>query len=276
MVVSNPATSTTTGWPVGFWASELTHAYDMFQEEGFDITIASPLGGKVAIDSLSDPRDQSGYSKDDKISLRYLQDRDFIKLLDNTKKVSELSSDDYDAIVVAGGQGPMFTFKNATGLQNKFLEFYKKGKVSGSRKLSFTEGKKMMWRTDDMKSCPIDVGFEILAKKFAALIIRDMISLNSTKFNQFLASIQGIRPKVLSIRLKELEESGLIERKIYHERPIRIEYYLTEKGKAVKPILDQMAMFSLRYCHNSVFADGKPRSETTLHNIIKTNISQYV
>ena len=132
MVVSNPATSTTTGWPVGFWASELTHAYDMFQEEGFDITIASPLGGKVAIDSLSDPRDQSGYSKDDKISLRYLQDRDFIKLLDNTKKVSELSSDDYDAIVVAGGQAPMFTFKNATGLQNKFLEFYKKGKVSAA------------------------------------------------------------------------------------------------------------------------------------------------
>jgi putative intracellular protease/amidase len=132
MVLSNPAISTTTGWPVGFWASELTHAYERFQEEGFDITIASPLGGKVAIDSLSDPRDQSGYSKDDKISLRYLQDSNFVKLLDNTKKVSELSSDDYDAIVVAGGQGPMFTFKNATGLQDKFLEFYNRGKVSAA------------------------------------------------------------------------------------------------------------------------------------------------
>ena len=132
MVVSNPAISTTTGWPVGFWASELTHAYDKFQEEGFDITIASPLGGKVVVDSLSDPRDQSGYSKDDKVSLRYLQNSNFVKLLDNSKKVSELSSNDYDAIVVAGGQGPMFTFKNATGLQDKFLEFYNKGKISAA------------------------------------------------------------------------------------------------------------------------------------------------
>ena len=67
------------------------------------ITIASPLGGKVVVDSLSDPRDQSGYSKDDKISLHYLQDSNFVKLLDNTKKVSELSSNEFDAIVVAGG-----------------------------------------------------------------------------------------------------------------------------------------------------------------------------
>jgi len=132
MVVSNPAVSTTTGWPVGFWAAELTHAYERFLEEGFDITIASPLGGEVVVDSLSDPRDQSGYSKDDNISLRYLQDTNFIKLLDNTQKVSDLSSDDYDAIVVVGGQGPMFTFKNSTGLQKMFLEFYNKGKVSAA------------------------------------------------------------------------------------------------------------------------------------------------
>jgi len=132
MVVSNPAVSTTTGWPVGFWAAELTHAYEKFLEEGFDVTIASPFGGKVVIDSLSDPRDQSGYSKDDKISLRYLRDANFIKLLDNTQKVSDLSSDDYDAIVVVGGQGPMFTFKNASGLQKMFLEFYNNGKVSAA------------------------------------------------------------------------------------------------------------------------------------------------
>ena len=124
--------STTTGWPVGFWASELTHAYEKFQEQDFDVTIASPLGGKVVIDSLSDPRDQSGYSKDDKISLRYLQDANFVKLLENTQKVSELSSNDYDAIVVVGGQGPMFTFKDAIGLQDKFLKFYNQRKISAA------------------------------------------------------------------------------------------------------------------------------------------------
>src|SRR5215831_456754 len=132
MVVSNPAISSTTGWPVGFWAAELTHAYKLFLENGYDVTIASPKGGRVEIDALSDPRDSSGYSKDDAISLRFLNDRNFMSLLDNTTKVSDLSSNDFDAIVVAGGQGPMFTFKNATGLQDKFLEFYNKGKVSAA------------------------------------------------------------------------------------------------------------------------------------------------
>lgn len=132
MVVSNPAVSSTTGWPVGFWAAELTHAYKLFLENGYDITIASPKGGRVEVDALSDPRDSSGYSKDDAISLGYLNDRNFMSLLDNTSKVSDLSSNDFDAIVVVGGQGPMFTFRNESGLQNTFLEFYNKGKVSAA------------------------------------------------------------------------------------------------------------------------------------------------
>jgi putative intracellular protease/amidase len=133
MVVSNPAVSTTTtGWPVGFWAAELTHAYKLFTDNGYDITIASPKGGKVEVDALSDPRDYSGYSKDDTISLKLLQDKSFMNLLENTKKVSDFSSGDFDAIVVVSGQGPMFTFKQETDLQNKFLEFYNKGKVSAA------------------------------------------------------------------------------------------------------------------------------------------------
>jgi putative intracellular protease/amidase len=132
IVVSNPAVSTTTGWPVGFWAAELTHAYKLFTDNGYDVTIASPRGGKVEIDALSDPRDSRGYSKDDTISLKFLQDKSFMNLLENTKKVSDFSSDDFDAIVVVGGQGPMFTFKQETGLQNKFLEFYNKGKISAA------------------------------------------------------------------------------------------------------------------------------------------------
>jgi putative intracellular protease/amidase len=132
VVVSNPAVSTTTGWPVGFWAAELTHAYKLLTDNGYDVTIASPRGGKVEIDALSDPRDSSGYSKDDTISLKFLQDKSFMNLLENTKKVTDFSSDDFDAIVVVGGQGPMFTFKQETGLQNKFLEFYNKGKISAA------------------------------------------------------------------------------------------------------------------------------------------------
>ena len=53
MVASNPAISTTTGWPVGFWAAELMHAYKLFTEKGYNVTIASPKGGKVEIDALA-------------------------------------------------------------------------------------------------------------------------------------------------------------------------------------------------------------------------------
>lgn len=132
MVVSNPTISTTTGWPVGFWAAELTHAYKLFIEKGYDVTIASPKGGKVEVDSLSDPRDSSGYSKEDVISLQYLQDKKFNTFLENTKKISDLAANDFDAIVVVGGQGPMFTFKTETGLQDTFLDFYNKGKISAA------------------------------------------------------------------------------------------------------------------------------------------------
>jgi putative intracellular protease/amidase len=132
MVVSSPAISSTTGWPVGFWAVELTHAYKLFLENGYDVTIASPKGGRVEIDALSDPRDSSGYSKDDAISLRFLNDRNFMSLLHNTSKVSDLSSNDFDAIIVVGGQGPMFTFRDESSLQNVFLEFYNKGKISAA------------------------------------------------------------------------------------------------------------------------------------------------
>jgi len=132
MVVSSPTISTTTGWPVGFWAAEMTHAYKLFTEKGYNVTIASPKGGRVEVDSLSDPRDPSGYSKEDVLSLQLLLDKEFNALLENTKKVSDLTANDFDAIVVVGGQGPMFTFKTETGLQEIFLEFYNKGKISAA------------------------------------------------------------------------------------------------------------------------------------------------
>lgn len=108
--------------------------------------------------------------------------------------------------------------------------------------------------------CPIDNTFRIVGKKFTVLIMRNMISLGQTRFNQLLDSIEGINPKTLSIRLREMEKSGLIERKVYPETPIRVEYHLTEKGGALRPILEQMAAFSMRYCCNDVFKDGKPRT----------------
>jgi putative intracellular protease/amidase len=62
LVISNPAVSSTTGWPVGFWWSELTHPFYEFTEKGYEVEIFSPDGGKCEPDALSDPNDASGYS----------------------------------------------------------------------------------------------------------------------------------------------------------------------------------------------------------------------
>ncbi len=111
-----------------------------------------------------------------------------------------------------------------------------------------------------MKCCPVDNTFKIVGKKFTIHILRNMMMLNQTRFNQFLDSVEGINPKTLSVRLKEMEKHDLITRKIYDETPIRIEYEMTEKGRALQPIIETMAEFSMKYCCRQIFKDGKPRT----------------
>src|ERR671939_2213605 len=111
-----------------------------------------------------------------------------------------------------------------------------------------------------MKSCPINNTFKTIGKKFTVLILRNMINGKQNRFNQLLNSIEKANPKTLSVRLREMEKLGLIKRKVYsHEKPIRIEYYPTEKGVALQPILDMMAAYSMRYCSKDIFEDAKPR-----------------
>lgn len=132
LVVANPSVSTTVGGPVGFWASELTHAYYEFTEVGYAVQIASPKGGKVEFDALSDPRDPSGYSAHDLISLGFMHSPDRMALLADTPSLASVKVDDYDAIVVAGGQSPMFTFPSESRLQQLLGEFYEAEKVTAA------------------------------------------------------------------------------------------------------------------------------------------------
>jgi DNA-binding HxlR family transcriptional regulator len=122
-----------------------------------------------------------------------------------------------------------------------------------------SDEQRIMYSTEGMKACPVDTTSKIIGKKYTVLLIRNMLS-NHKRFNQFLESIEGMNQKILSTRLKEMEREGLVTRKVYAEMPLRVEYFLTEKGRATKPILDQMAAFSLQYCSKDVFEDGKPRS----------------
>ena len=132
IVVANAATSTTTGWPVGFWWSELTHPYLAFHEAGYEVEVFSPAGGKCEPDGMSDPRDASGYSASDLISMGFLHTPALAALVERTKPVSELAVERFDAIVVAGGQAPMFSFETATALHQKFVAFYEAGKVAAA------------------------------------------------------------------------------------------------------------------------------------------------
>jgi len=110
-----------------------------------------------------------------------------------------------------------------------------------------------------MKGCPINNSLKIFQQKFALNIIRNIMLLKQTKFNQFLGSIEGINTKTLSIRLKELEEYGLIKRNVTQGRPLKVEYTLTKKGNAINSILAQMAEFSFQYEPEKIFKDKKPR-----------------
>lgn len=132
MVVANPGTSTTVGGAVGFWASELVHAWYEFTEVGYAVTIASPNGGKVEFDKDSDPRDPGGYSAHDILSMGFIHTPHLMALLEDTKSLRDVHVENYDAIVVAGGQSPMFTFPTETHLHQLLAEFYEAEKVTAA------------------------------------------------------------------------------------------------------------------------------------------------
>jgi putative intracellular protease/amidase len=130
IVIANPATSTTTGWPVGFWWAELTHPYYVLHEAGYEIEIFSPDGGPCVADNMSSPHDPSGYSSSDLITAGFMAMKDLMALVENTRPLDQLEAARFDAILVAGGQSPMFTFERAHHLQRTFVEFYESGKIA--------------------------------------------------------------------------------------------------------------------------------------------------
>jgi len=124
LVVANPTIATTTGQPVGFWAAELTHPYYEFLEAGYQVTIASPRGGKVETDAVSDPRHPSKLSAHDLISLGFLSTPDLVALLSRTPTVATLDESDYDALIICGGTAPMFSFRDDADLHAIIRRFY--------------------------------------------------------------------------------------------------------------------------------------------------------
>jgi putative intracellular protease/amidase len=101
-------------------------------EAGYEIEVFSPDGGRCEADAMSDPRDTSQYSATDLISMGFIATPKLAALVENTRKVEDIDNDRFDALIVAGGQAPMFTYDRAFNLQAKFVEFYEAGKVTAA------------------------------------------------------------------------------------------------------------------------------------------------
>jgi putative intracellular protease/amidase len=129
MVAANAAISENTGWPIGFWWAELTHPYWEFVERGYKVDIFSPDGGALQADGYSDPEDASGYSAHDILSLGFKHSPTHRSLVENTRKISEIMVEDYDGIFLAGGQSPMYTFRNHSDLHGLVAKFYEARKA---------------------------------------------------------------------------------------------------------------------------------------------------
>jgi len=93
--------------------------------------------------------------------------------------------------------------------------------------------------------CPIAKTLDVIGTKWTFLIIRDLLIEGTMRFSDLLKSMNGISPKTLSLRLKELEDHGILKRKVFPEVPPRVEYTLTEKGKRLESIFIELKRFGL-------------------------------
>lgn len=98
---------------------------------------------------------------------------------------------------------------------------------------------------EENQCCPVERTLSVIGGKWTILILRDLFD-GTRRFGELRRSLDGISPKTLSLRLRELEVQGIVERVIYAEVPPRVEYSLTEKGKSLQAILDQMRAWGSR------------------------------
>jgi DNA-binding HxlR family transcriptional regulator len=94
--------------------------------------------------------------------------------------------------------------------------------------------------------CPVCRTADVISGKWTLLIIRDLAD-SSLRFCEIERSLTGISPRTLSLRLRALEEQGIVERRTFPEVPPRVEYALTDKGKALVPLIEDMRTYGRRW-----------------------------
>jgi DNA-binding HxlR family transcriptional regulator len=107
--------------------------------------------------------------------------------------------------------------------------------------------------------CPVSRCAEIISGKWTLLVIRDLAD-GSRRFCELERSLDGISPRTLSLRLRALEEHGVVERHTYPEVPPRVEYALTEKGGALVPLIEDMRAYGREWLFDGGAAREKVRA----------------
>lgn len=99
---------------------------------------------------------------------------------------------------------------------------------------------------NNLPACPVETTLMLIGNKWKVLIIRDLLT-GTKRFGELKKSIGKVSQKVLTTQLRDMEEDGLISRKIYAEVPPKVEYSLTELGKSLQPILNAMLQWGTEY-----------------------------
>lgn len=97
--------------------------------------------------------------------------------------------------------------------------------------------------------CPVEYTASLLGNKWKPLILRELLS-GTKRYNELTRNVVGISPKVLTENLRELEDDGIVNRKVYPEVPPKVEYSLTDKGNDLKGVIEAMKAFGERYRKN--------------------------
>ncbi len=107
-------------------------------------------------------------------------------------------------------------------------------------------------------TCPVCRTADIVCGKWTLLLVRDLAA-GTSRFCELERSLAGISPRTLSLRLRALEEEGIVERCTFPEVPPRVEYALTEKGRALLPIIEGMREYGREWLGEPECADDPPR-----------------
>ena len=119
------------------------------------------------------------------------------------------------------------------------------------------------------QTCPIARTLDIIGDRWTLLIVRDLF-MGKTRFNEFLASSPGLPSKLLSDRLKKLEQHDLVERVVYSQHPLRAEYRLTDQGRTLAPVIEEIVRWGLDHCF-----EGEPEARAAVIERIGSGLPAY-